>query len=76
MCSSFCNTNLADIVQIYDGTQGGWFHEGIITLITNPCGGLQFYYVNAHTTNHYHYPLANWAAYPMRFIKINGWRGN
>lgn len=74
--TSFCNTNLGDVVQIYDGTQGGWFHEGIITMIINPCGGLQFYYVNAHTTNRYHYPLANWAAYPMRFIKINGWRGN
>lgn len=73
--ASFCNTNVGDVVQLYNPVDG-WFHEGIITMIVNPCGGLQFYYVNAHTINRYHYPLAYWAQYTMRFIKINGWRGN
>lgn len=71
-----CSTSVGDVVQLYDGTLGGWFHEGIIAQIVNPCGGLQFYYVDAHTTNRYHYALANWAQCPMRFIKINGWHGN
>ncbi|MFZ5921288.1 MAG: amidase domain-containing protein [Chloroflexota bacterium] len=72
--TSFCNTQIGDIVQLYSYSRG-WFHEGIITLIVNPCGGLQFYYANAHTTNRQHYLLAYWAQYKMRFIKINGWRG-
>jgi hypothetical protein len=72
--TNYCDTQVGDVVQLKDATT--WFHEAIISVIAYPCGGKQFYYVDAHTTNRYQYPLINWSLYTMRFIRINGWRGN
>ena len=74
--SQSCGSNLGDVVQLYDANQGGWFHEGIISYIPYPCGGLSNYYVDAHTTNYYHLSLSSWSIYTMRFMFISGWKGN
>lgn len=72
--TNLCGVDLGDVVQYYAG--GIWAHEGIVTVIFQQCGPISTYLVNAHTTNRYHYSLANWATYPMRFIRVSGWRGN
>ncbi|MBI2758752.1 MAG: amidase domain-containing protein [Chloroflexi bacterium] len=72
--TSLCSVRLGDIVQLYDGTS--WFHEGIVVESPYPyCYSSSYYKVDTHTTDRYHYPLSNWAAYQMRYILISGWRG-
>ncbi|NUM44712.1 MAG: amidase domain-containing protein [Anaerolineales bacterium] len=72
--ASFCNARVGDVVQLQSAS--GWFHEGIIVGKDNPCYGPQSLYAAAHTTNRWNYNLYNWTMYAMRFIRINGWRGN
>jgi len=70
--SSFSSTSQADIVQINtDNTN--YNHEGIIVYKGT---SLSTTSIDAHTANRYHYALSNWASFPMRFIHIQGWRGN
>ena len=76
--NNLCSVRLGDIVQLYNvnGT-AIWDHEAIFVESPYPyCQSSSYYKVNAHTTNRYHYPLSNWAAYQMRYILIRGWKGN
>jgi len=75
--TGYCNVQVGDVVQLYDSSQNPpWFHEAIISVVSNPCAGLQFYYADAHTTDRFQYPVINWSIYQLRYIKVSGWRGN
>jgi hypothetical protein len=64
------NVSVADVVQIQ--INNSYDHEGIVVNIINWPPTLSNYLIDAHTSPRYHYPLSNWAAYPMRFIHISG----
>lgn len=76
--NTLCATKVGDIIQLKSG--GSWFHEAIVVSSVYPyCGTLSQYQIDSHTTDHYHYPLSNWASfYPsnMRSILILGWIGD
>lgn len=68
---TFYDTGLGDIAQIKQGSS--YDHEGIITVLGPDLTSEK---VNAHTTNRWHYPLSNWSTFSLRYIIVQGWRGN
>ncbi len=73
--SGYCSLQPGDVIQIKtQGSGGAWDHEGIVVAASSPCVGMQSIYIDAHTTDHYYYPLIGWSAYPQRYVKISGWR--
>jgi hypothetical protein len=72
---SLCNVSAGDVVQIIDHSSD-YDHEGIIVARTQPGCALSSLFLNAHNNDRYHVPLSDWAAHPMRFITISGYRSD
>ncbi|MGC1378417.1 MAG: amidase domain-containing protein [Anaerolineales bacterium] len=73
---ALCPLANGDVVQIKYYTSD-FGHEGVIVSSPFPsCNNLQLsmYQIDAHDNDRKHYPLSAWAGFPMRFIKINGYR--
>lgn len=68
--ATFADTSLGDIAQIKQSSI--YDHEGIIVVLGNT---LSTELVDAHSTDRWHYPLANWSAYSLRYITMFGWKG-
>jgi len=72
---NICYTQIGDIVQLYS-TEDGWFHEGMIVSKGYDCRSLQTTLVDAHCDDRFHYPLAHWSSFGMRYIHITGYRSD
>lgn len=73
--SNMCNMFWGDVIQLHNGSF--WAHSVVVVSSIYPqrCWDPSYIWVDAHSTDRYHYPLSNYAwATAMRYIDIGGWR--
>lgn len=68
-----CGVESGDLIQLYNGSY--WYHSLMVVATQQPyqCWDLSKIWINAHSTDRYHYPLSNYNPVSRRYIKINGW---